>query len=253
MARLFDDGSSEYLEYGGAVLTVAPITLAAWFYSDDVTVGQTLIALLDADNDSDYLRLTAQGNAAGDPIRLHAEGTDGGTADTTTGFSANTWHSAVGRENGNSRDVWIDGGSKGTNANAVTLTGIDLTRIGYRNASAAQHMSGRVAWAAVWNVSLSDDDVAAYADGYSPSLIRPDALVAFWPLGGFHDDNSGNAANSDWDVVGGYHMDPQNTPSVADHPGGLIYPSRPQSVYPAAVAAGFVSQKHHILGGGIAA
>jgi len=41
----------------------------------------------------------------------------------------------------------------------------------------AQEMDGDLAEAAIWNIALSDADVARLATGESPLSVRPDALV----------------------------------------------------------------------------
>jgi hypothetical protein len=53
------------------------------------------------------------------------------------------------------------------------------------NAGTARENQGAdvlLAEAAIWNVALSDTEVAALAAGYSPKTIQPTALVAYWPL-----------------------------------------------------------------------
>ena len=79
-----------------------------------------------------------------------------------------------------------------------------------------------MAEAAVWDVALNDDEVAALAHGYSPRLIRPDHLAAYWPLGGLPGQN-------DKDLLGSHELTAYNTPSWTDHP-PLVYPVRPQVV-----------------------
>jgi hypothetical protein len=36
----------------------------------------------------------------------------------------------------------------------------------------------------IWNVALSDQEVASLAGGVHPTRMRPGALVAYWPLWG---------------------------------------------------------------------
>ena len=52
----------------------------------------------------------------------------------------------------------------------------------------SQFFGGDIAELAIWNIALSDDDVFALGDPdnrVSPLLVRPDALVGYWPLVGF--------------------------------------------------------------------
>jgi hypothetical protein len=74
-------------------------------------------------------------------------------------------------------------------------------------------MNGRIAEAGIWNVALSDREVAALASGVHPARMRPDALVAYWPLWG--DDSP----ELDWHPSGGtrYPMTLTGTPTKANH------------------------------------
>jgi hypothetical protein len=48
--------------------------------------------------------------------------------------------------------------------------------------TACNWLSGKVAEAAVWNVALTITDVAVLNAGYSPLFVKPQNLVAYWPL-----------------------------------------------------------------------
>ena len=187
MARLFDDASSQYLEHAAAALAGVPITMACWFQSDDATVSQGLMSIGRADVDDNFFELQAAGTVAGDPIRAHTESTSGaGVADTSSGYSVDTWHHACAVFAAvDDRRAYIDGGSKGTGATSVTPASLAITDVGRAARSVNnRYTSGRIAEAAVWNVALDDSEVAALAKGFSPLLIRPQSLVAYWPLFG---------------------------------------------------------------------
>jgi hypothetical protein len=188
VARLFDDTNTDFLEHAGAVLTGVPITLAAWFRTDTATASQDLVCLVDKGANSNF-RLNLGGNAAGDPVRavVNAGGTPS-LAATSTGYTVNTWHHAAAVFSAtNARAAYIDGGSKGTNSDSVVPSGIDTTAIGYLPALVSQaYLSGRIAEVAIWNVALSDAEVAALARGLAPLYVQPGALVGYWPLWGLH-------------------------------------------------------------------
>ena len=74
-----------------------------------------------------------------------------------------------------------------------------------------------IAEAAVWNVDLTDAEVAILAAGYSPLFVRPQFLVAYWSLFG---DSSPEP-----DIIGGYDMTLNNGPTQATHP-IIHYPVR---------------------------
>jgi hypothetical protein len=63
------------------------------------------------------------------------------------------------------------------------------------------------------------------AAGFSPLFVRPQSLVAYWPL----------IRDNDNDIVGGYDMTAYNTPTVAAHP-PVIYPVSPHVTYFAGAA-----------------
>lgn len=187
MARLFDDASTHYLENAAAVLTAYPFTMAAWAKSNDATVLQTVMGLGNAAAGSPYHVLQFAGATVGDPIvyRMN-EGTGQVLSTTSTGYTANTWHHvcAVGRS-ATSRDVYIDGGSKGSEATNRAFGTCTRTAIGRRTLlTPSNYFSGDIAEAAFWSTDLTDAEVALLAKPVSPLLIRPDALVAYWPLGG---------------------------------------------------------------------
>ena len=58
MARAFDDGSSQYLIHATPLATSHPVSLAGWFYIDDVeTAQQILMSISDEGGTLDYVAL----------------------------------------------------------------------------------------------------------------------------------------------------------------------------------------------------
>lgn len=220
MARLFDDASSQYLTRSGAAVTAPPFTMACWFYSDDALIEQVLLSLSDTATNTQFFRLGLRGDTAGDHAEIQTR--SGGTADfveTSTGYSVNTWHHACGVWTSSaSRAVYLDGGGAGTSSASVTPSGLDNTNIGATvRLNTNQFMSGRVAEAAIWDVALDAAEVAALAKGFSPLLIRPQSLVAYWPLVGNDSPELDRWKN-------GYDLTLTNAPTKADHP-RIYYPS----------------------------
>ena len=136
-AMLFVRANSEYLSRAAAVVTVAPLTLEAWFNCSDVANAQSVVAIGDTAGAVDYWDLRCQGNATGDPLRMWAYDATGTYAATTSAYSASTWHYGVGREqSSSSRDVLLDNASKGTNTTLKTPDSADNTSIGALKLSA---------------------------------------------------------------------------------------------------------------------
>ena len=244
MAYSFN-GSSEYLNTGNAVISSVPITMACWFYSTSNSATQRLISIGDKDSGNDFFHVSAMGSVADDPLRASARRGGGGggigSATTTSGYSINTWHHATAVFTSNSdRDVYIDGGSVGNNTASVTPASLDTTRIGARASSGINGpMAGRIAEAAIWNIALSTSEIAQLASGFSPLLVRPDALTNYWPLGGIARFSASSAAS---DYAGAYPLSPIDGPTEAEHP-RIFYPTTP--IILTAAAGHAVRAMHH--------
>lgn len=231
MSRLFDDGDSEYLEVDSAPISAGfPLTLACWFYSDDLTIEQMLIQICEKGATNNYVRINLAGQVGGDPIYAASRNTGWTGANTSSGYSANTWHHACGVFSAsNARAAFIDGGSKGTDNGNQSPDAQDRTSIGVAgDSSRDSYMSGRIAEVGVWTVALSDAEVALLALGFSPLLVRPESLVFYDPL-----------IRGMGDVIGGLILADNNGSVVAVHP-QIIYPAPPFFVATptAAVVAG---------------
>ena len=213
MSRLFDNGANEYLEIDSAVIAAYPLTLAAWFYSDDTANSQCLIWVGDKDVALEWQALIAAGVIGGDPVRAFSARAGFTTeAESTSGYSANTWHHGAAVFTGaTNRAAFIDGRSKGTDAgNIVIGATYDRTSIGRTGDSTpSRYMSGRVAEAVALRIAATDYQVWLHAQGVPAPIVWPGwAIAAYWPL--FEVDRDFPVAN--------YNMSPFNTPSWAPHP-----------------------------------
>ncbi len=267
MARDFTAASSEFLQIGQAVLTGVPITMSAWFNFPDIALSQSPVSIADASAGATSIRLRVRGS---DNL-VYAVTTDFSansfSAVTSTTYTPNTWqHGCAVFAATNDRRVYLDGGNKGTNADGVTPTNLDVTAIGRRGGSSPdEYADGLIAEVAVWNIALTDDEVAILAKGYSPLFVHPQNIIAYWPLirglndkvGGFNMTATGTAIAAHpgiiytvipqlsssvvaagilyRDVVGGFNMTPFNTPSVGTHP-RVIYTIGLQPGFTAATA-----------------
>lgn len=175
----FDDGSSEHLTAGSAVLTGVPLTLACWFNSDAAIMG-AMMGLSDTDADQ-YINLVARSQQS----QVWGQCYDGtvGTSYGATTYTLGTWnHAAHVLYAPNSRAVFLNGGGKGTDVTNINPSGIDGTSVGcfVKNTIRVNYFSGRLWGACIWNRALSDAEVEyAYRNPYT--LLRP-IVPRFWSV-----------------------------------------------------------------------
>lgn len=82
------------------------------------------------------------------------------------------------------------------------------------------YFSGDIAEAAIWSAALTAEEFAVLAAGASPLLVRPGALVNYWPIVGRH--------GPEIDLVGGNDLT-VNGAVASDHP-RMFYPARSRFV-----------------------
>jgi hypothetical protein len=214
MARFIGDGTSGRLT-SSPPITVEPLTMACWFRQSAIsgTAVSRLMSLSRSDSNN-YWSL----NTFDAALQLAAVGTSVGAVSINAGGSltANTWHHAAGVFTSNtSRAVLLDGGGKTTNtSNVVHGATVDHFGIG------TQYFSGSlltnnacdmiIANAAIWDVALTDDEIACLAKGFSPRTIRRAALIAHWPLVG--------RFSPELELAGAIALTLTNSPTQADHP-----------------------------------
>lgn len=129
------NGSTQYLYRGSSPLTSWPLTLEAWFNSYTSTAFQAITSVSRSTDNQPQAYISSDGATAGDPVRMIVRGDTTGAssaANTSTGYNIDTWHLATGTRDLNSgtSKAYIDSGSLGTNAIAVTSPTWDRATIG---------------------------------------------------------------------------------------------------------------------------
>lgn len=184
MARTFDRTQQHYAEATPGA-TGYPLTFACWFKTSDLSNNHALMSLGDTSGDNDCFELLARGAVSGDPVSatVRAGGTES-NANSTTGYSSTAWnHACAVFASSTNRAVFLNGGNKGTSTADRAPAPATAFRIGRRALSSVTAYAGAtIAEAAMWNVALSDEEVAALASGISPVLIRRENLIGYWPL-----------------------------------------------------------------------
>lgn len=220
MARSFARGSSQ-VAYCATPVTAAPLSVAGWFNTSDITNQQFLFAIVRHGGGSggQFFAIELQGYVAGDPIAATAFGSSVVSAVTTTGFTQNTWHHACAVfASTTSRSIYLDGGGKATNTSSCSPSNVDRLSIGTLSRSDNPNVwfTGLTGEWGVWNVALTDAEVAILAKGVSPLLVRPQSLAGYWPLIGRTDPEI--------ELRRGLNMTLANAPTVAEHPRVLYAP-----------------------------
>lgn len=224
--------SLQFLENTAPPTFAFPITIAAWLRPADSTTGQAAVSLSTSAGTA-RLQLACAGNVAGDPIRaasFNSAGTNQ-VASTTSGYTTSGWHHGCAVfTSTTSRTAYIDGGNSATNttANDPSIGSINRIRIGNAiNAGTnAAHYTGGVADVGIWSVALDADEVAALAKGVCPLLIRPSALIAYYPLT--------DLTSPSIDPRGRYEVTHNNSPTLDTTSPRLLRPSAQILQFPSA-------------------
>lgn len=211
MARAFVAASEQYLVDLSLALT-EPYSFGGWVYPVSTTDHKTIIAIVDASKDTHFHQLRVSNN---DDIGFRVRQSNDVLV-TTSDVTLNTWNHALGvAAASNDRRVYLDGGSKATSSSIATDTNLDATGIGITPKKTIDWaMDGYVAEAFLYNIALTDADALILAAGYSPLFVKPENLVAYWPL----------IRDEDQDRVGGYDLTPISAPTITPHP-PVIYPA----------------------------
>lgn len=187
MARSFN-GTSDKLQYSGAVISAMPLTIACWFLPNNALANE-LVSISDGTLTNIWeLRLVSS------KVQANVGSI---AASSSTTYTTGAWHhGAAVFASSSSRAAYLDGGNKGTNASGGTNAGVNLTQIGVGPSS--KFFNGSLAEIAIWNVVLTDAEIAALATGVRPNRVRGANIVAYWPLFGLNSpdiDYSGNKQN----------------------------------------------------------
>lgn len=207
-ARSFN-GTTQYLVHNAGPNVTRPMTYAAMFNPAALDVNYTVLSTGQAASNDHFVRLSL----AGTTNRVAAGSADTSAvvaATSTTAYSAGAWqHGTAVFNSATDRRAFLEGGSKGTNATSRNPAAPDRTTIGVTHRlTLLNFLNGSVAFAAMWDVALTDDEVAILGKRFDPRLVRPDQLRHYWPL----------IRDADIDIVGGKNMTPTASPGVSTNP-----------------------------------
>lgn len=179
MAFDFDSTVPSNLTLAAALVTGVPITLSAWVNHDAITNNRFIF---DCDDGvlGAFFRLIFI-----NPNILRANTKDTATiaasADIAWTPTLGTWYHVAGRWTTVSlRNSFLNGVKSTDETSSRTPLALARTTIGTSGAGASTTaMEGKMQEYGIWNVALTDSEIASLAAGYSPRLIRPTGLTFY--------------------------------------------------------------------------
>lgn len=186
MSLSFNGVSGIILGVSGAsrpfnLITSYPFSISCWFFPTNTTGAKDLVALrrvAAATSDTYWLGtdgLSVVASTWNGSISVRA---------SRSGININRWNHAIARFNSNTqRFVHINGSDGTINTTSSGQFGQDFDALFLGVADGGQRpFTGYMAHVAIWNESLSNSDSASLGRGMSPFYVRPQNLVAYYPI-----------------------------------------------------------------------
>jgi len=205
MAYDFTAASSQHLSTAAAPANGHPMTLAVWSITNTTAPIANRLFAVSASN-GDRHQLARNGNQ----IQCNSIGTSGaGTASANGKIVANTWFHLCGTFiSSTSRKLFFNGAEEATNAtNCGSQATFDRVLMGAAGSPLSLYYQGTLAECGVWNVELTQPEIASLAKGMTCDKVRPQSLVFYAPL-----------VRDLVDAKGGLTITNNNTATVANHP-----------------------------------
>lgn len=197
---------------GTAPVTAEGITLAHYFVSNSVSGAKFMLNISSAGN----LAMFSTRRDADGSVSAQKTSSSGATATSAASqyTSSTLYHLANTFTSTTSREVFLDGASKATNATnigALNTSGqrVVIGRLGNstNGGNGEGYHDGQLSECAIWSVVLTAAEITSLFKGFKPYRIRPQSLVFYAPL-----------VRDLIDARGGLALTNNNTATVADHP-----------------------------------
>lgn len=236
MARVFN-GSTQYLTNTSFASASFPVTLVAWFQTTSIAASAFRRVVTWMDSGANTIASILLNYPNGGDVANQVYNGPTNALPFKSGMSANTWHHAAVVSTSSGCTVYLDGvqGSTVSYSNP-SFSSVNRLHIGY--IPSTQYLGGRSAFAAAYSAELTADEILALGQklngvpcGVHPTRIRPESLVACWPLGGFDGDHDGDI----W--ANAYNLTAYNSPTWDEGP-AVMYSVPPQIIYPASAGGG---------------
>lgn len=176
MGYQFDFNNNQWLSCNSPV-TSSPFTVCAWFRTSFTNERRIIVSIADSGS-GDNLHAMRTDTDGSLQYRRQAGATQRIVDTTTAPIVPDTWfHGCFVYEASGNGYVYVNGGGRSAGATA-SPTSIDRLGIGANaDSSPSDYFGGDIGPVSVWNVVLTDAEVAAHAQGVSSWKVRPQALV----------------------------------------------------------------------------
>jgi len=188
MSRDFPGTNSNYLDAGDVAaidITGTALTVHAWIRPDALSGVPRIVGKWGATLGVRQYLLDIQTGGQVRAFVADAGGND--PANGVTVLSIGVWQAVALRKNGTGGDAlqaFLNGVLDGT---VTSNRSIQNTTSGLRfgnDVGNANPFDGLIAEVGIWDVALTDAEIASLAKGFSPLLVRPQNLKGYWPLWG---------------------------------------------------------------------
>ena len=181
------DGTNDYIQAPLGTSYDVPITLACWFNSDTTNANKTLVSLASGDISEDASPAFGLRITSGAQVQATISSGNGSNSAAVGTYTLQNWHhGAAIFYTTSSRYAFCDAvrSSQSLTNRAVGVNPDNLI-IGQGSGGTynpAQPFNGRIAEVGVWNVGLTDAEIAILAKGIKPIYVRPESLLYYVPL-----------------------------------------------------------------------
>ena len=237
-----DSGTDDYLSKSTAIFSglTYPLAFSAWVRPDDRGAQYAVVS----DSGSGTSKQIRLGASSGGKFLMGTRGTNAASPSARYDNSNTTWFHLIGAFIANNdHKLYLNGTLEASSTTASNISDFADSNEFYIGTGitsgtniASKTWEGGIAEVAAYSADLSADEIAALAKGFSPLMVRPSALVGYWPLGGPY-------APTTIDPAGSNTLTANGGASVESHP-RIIYPMLPPAVM---VAAGVQAARamHH--------
>lgn len=177
MAYTFN-GTNQLLKLQNAqpMITNYPLTQFGWAKSSELTTLQVALAYQRNTGTYNGLYSFLNGTGGGDPMSAH-------NVSSSLSYDDGAWHALAGRSSSSTAHDVVADGTVDSNATTLTFETYYDVLVGARQIpSFGLGLTGAAACVAMWNVTLSDDEMNSLAKGFPPRRIRPQSLRMYAPL-----------------------------------------------------------------------